>query len=252
MPANSDGQNITAKKKKDEPDRWSKPSLSLLGENLMNLIIFGPPGAGKGTYASRLTTELKIANIATGDIFRQEIKAKTSLGKKISELVEKGLLVPDEIVIDVLKKRINQPISQRGFILDGFPRTVEQAKALKKIAKIDAIIHLVVPEWVIIERLSNRRICRKCGAIYNIKYSPKPKVDLKCDKCGEEVYQREDDKPSVIRERLKVYERQTQSLIAYYKDEKIKFVTIENNQVDAPIDDVFQRMLSGLKKVRVL
>jgi len=225
------------KKRKDEPKT--------------NLTIFGPPGAGKGTYASRLATELKIANIATGDIFRQEIKEKTALGKKIASFVEKGLLVPDAVVIEVLKKRITQPNSQRGFILDGYPRTIDQAKALDEIAKIDAIVHLVVPERVIIERLSNRRICRNCGAIYNIKYSPKPKVDLKCDKCGAEVYQREDDKPEVIRERLRVYERQTQPLIAHYKERKTKFVTIEVNRVDAPIEVVFQKILDGLRKAKL-
>jgi len=218
----------------------------------VNFIIFGPPGAGKGTYASRLAEELKIANIATGDIFRQEMKEKTALGKKIAHFVENGLLVPDEIVIEILKKRITQPNSQHGFILDGYPRTVEQAKALERISKIDAIIHLVVPEWVIIERLSNRRICRNCGAIYNIKYSPKPKVDLKCDKCGAEVYQREDDKPEVIKERLRVYERQTQPLINYYNEKKTKFVTIENNQVDAPIEVVSQRIFEGLRKAKLL
>jgi len=218
----------------------------------LNIIIFGAPGAGKGTYASRLAAELKIASIATGDIFRQEIKEQTSLGKKIEAFVRKGLLVPDEIVVEVLKKRISQPNSRQGFILDGYPRTVDQAKALERITEIDAIVNLAVPEWVIIERLSNRRICRNCGAIYNIKYSPKPKVDLKCDKCGADVYQREDDKPKVIRERLRVYERQTQPLINYYKKKKTKFVTIENNQVDAPIDMIFQKILDGLRKARLL
>jgi len=218
----------------------------------VNLIIFGPPGAGKGTYASRLAAELKIANIATGDIFRQAIKEKTALGIRSADFVERGLLVPDEIVIEILKKRINQPNSERGFILDGYPRTIDQEKALDEIAEIDAVVHLVVPEWVIIERLSNRRICRKCGAIYNIKYSPKPKVDLKCDRCGAEIYQREDDKPEVIRERLKVYEKQTRPLIDFYKERKTKFVTIEVDRVDAPIDKVFQKILDALKKAKLL
>jgi len=198
-----------------------------------------------------LAAEFKIANIATGDIFRQEIKEKTALGGKIADFVQKGLLVPDEIVIEVLKKRITQQNSQRGFILDGYPRTIDQAKALDRIARIDAVIQLDVPEWVIIERLSNRRICRNCGAIYNIKYSPKPKVDLKCDKCGAEVYQREDDKPEVIRERLRVYERQTQPLIDYYRIKKTTFVTVGNIQFDSPIDEVFQRILNGLREAEL-
>jgi len=218
----------------------------------VNFIIFGPPGAGKGTYASRLAAELKIANIATGDIFRLEIKEKTALGRRIADFVQRGLLVPDEIAIEVLKKRIGQPNSRRGFILDGYPRTVDQAKALERVAKVDAVINLVVSEWVIVERLSNRRICGNCGAIYNIKYSPKPKVDLKCDKCGAEVYQREDDRPEVIRERLRVYERQTQPLIDYYKRQKTTFVTMENIEVDSPIELVFQKILNGLREAKLL
>jgi len=147
---------------------------------------------------------------------------------------------------------LSKPESSHGVILDGYPRTVEQAKALDAITKIDAIITLAVPEWVVVERLSNRRICRSCGAIYNIKYSPKPKVDLKCDKCGGELYQREDDRAEVIRERLRVYERQTQPLIDYYKKKRAKFITIKNIQVDSPINEVFQEISDGLKQAKLV
>jgi len=229
-----DGQSTTGKKRKDEPKT--------------NLIIFGPPGAGKGTYTARLAEKFAIRAIATGDIFRAEVKSGSALGKEVADYLLSGKLVPDEIVNEVLKNWLNKPESSHGFILDGYPRTVEQAKALDAMTKVDAIINLAVSESVVVERLSNRRICRSCGAIYNIKYSPKPKVDLKCDKCGSELYQREDDKPEVIRERLRVYEKQTRPLIRYYKMRKVKFVTTGNIEVDAPIEMILKRILNGLKK----
>jgi len=216
----------------------------------MNLIIFGPPGAGKGTYASRVAVELKIVNIATGDIFRNEIKEKTALGNRIADFVEKGLLVPDEIVIEVLKKRLSKANSQRGFILDGYPRTVDQAKALDEVVKVDAVIRLVVPEQVIIERLSTRRVCKKCDAIYNVKYL-RPKVEGVCDKCGGELVQREDDKPEVIRERLRVYEKQTQPLIEHYRG-RLPILGIECNSVDVPPEKIVKKILRELQKANLV
>lgn len=217
---------------------------------MVNLIILGAPGAGKGTYASKIANHFGIPSIATGDMFRSEVKNGSPLGKKVAGYLESGRLVPDEVVIEVLKSRLQRPDSAAGFILDGYPRTVEQAKALENIAKIDAVINMDVPEWVIVERLSNRRICRSCGAIYNAKYSPRPKVEGKCDKCGGELYQREDDKADVIKNRLNVYEKQTEPLIDYYR-KKTKFVTVKNAQVDAPIDVIFQKILDELKKAKV-
>ncbi|HKZ92984.1 MAG TPA: adenylate kinase [Candidatus Bathyarchaeia archaeon] len=214
--------------------------------------MFGPPGAGKGTYATKLAERFGLSAIATGDIFRAEVKSNSALGKKVANYLQSGKLVPDNIVNGVLEDCLSKPESSHGVILDGYPRTVEQAKALDAITKIDAIITLAVPEWVVVERLSNRRICRSCGAIYNIKYSPKPKVDLKCDKCGGELYQREDDRAEVIRERLRVYERQTQPLIDYYKKKRAKFITIKNIQVDSPINEVFQEISDGLKQAKLV
>ena len=212
----------------------------------MRFVIFGPPGAGKGTYASRLGRELKIAVISTGDTFRDEVKRNTDLGRKVADFLNRGELVPDEIVTDVLMKRIRMPNSKYGFILDGYPRTIEQAKALDKIAKIDAIIRLIVPEWIIIERLSNRRVCKKCGAIYNLKYL-KPKKPGICVNCGGELFQREDDKPQVIGERLNVYEAQTQPLIEYYKD-KLPVLNIECNSADIPPEVIVEKILNELRK----
>lgn len=215
----------------------------------MNLIIFGPPGAGKGTYASKLAAELGIVNIATGDIFRDEIKRNTALGKRVSVFLKRGILVPDEIVNKVLEGRIGQSDSQNGFILDGYPRTIEQAQVLEKIVKIDGIIRLIVPERVIVERLSNRRICRNCGAIYNVKYL-RPKIEGACDRCAGELYLREDDRPEVIKERLRVYERQTQPLLEYYTD-KIPVLNIECNSVDVPPEKIVKKIIEEMNKANL-
>jgi adenylate kinase len=197
-----------------------------------------------------LTTLFKNVSIATGDIFRQEIKRNTVLGRKVAALVQKGELVSDEVVVKILKKTISQLDGQNGFILDGYPRTIEQAKALEKIAKIDAIVNLIVPEWVIVERLSNRRICRSCGEVYNLRYL-RPRIEGVCDKCGGQLYQREDDKPEVIRGRLKVYEKQTHPLIAYYKG-KVHILNIENNQIDTPPDIIVEKITTELRKAKII
>ena len=182
----------------------------------MKIVILGPPGSGKGTYASRLKDLLGIPHISTGDMVREEIRAQTELGKIMKAYSEKGELVPDEIIIDMLAKRLSKPDAQRGFILDGFPRTLKQAEYLEKISGVDLVINLNVPDEIIIQRLSNRLICKRCGAIYN-RLTLKPKVDGICDKCGGELYQREDDRPEVIQERLNVYRRDTEPLIEYYR-----------------------------------
>jgi len=216
----------------------------------MQLIIFGPPGSGKGTYASRLGLRLGIASVSTGDLFREAIRQGTDLGRRVADFLNRGELVPDEITIQVLKERISRPDCKRGFILDGYPRTLEQARALDKVAKIDVIIRLIVPEWIIVERLSNRRVCRNCGAIYNLKYL-KPKREGVCDKCGGELYQREDDTPQVIKERLKVYERQTQPLIDYYKD-RVPFVNAECNEIEMPPENMVESIMHELRKLNLL
>jgi adenylate kinase len=217
-----------------------------LKKGKMGFIIFGPHGAGKGTYASMLASELNIAKISTGDMFREEMKRNTDLGKSITDFVKKGELVPDEIVIEVLRDEIDESSSENGFILDGYPRTIEQAKVLGGIAEIDAVIHLVVPEEVIVERLSSRRICRNCGAVYNVRYL-KPKKPGVCDVCGGELYQREDDQPEVIRERLRVYEAQSKPLINYYRG-RVAMIEVECRSVDIPPETIVKRILRKLRE----
>jgi len=218
---------------------------------MVNAIIFGAPGSGKGTYASRLQSKIGAQVIATGDIFRELMKEDTPLGREVKSYVEKGLLVPDNIVVKVLKQKLAKTSKEKGFILDGYPRTVEQAKNLEKLAKIDVIIQLKVPDWIIIERLSSRRICKNCGEVYNLRYL-KPKVDMKCDKCGGPLYQRPDDMPEVIKKRIEVYERQTQPLLQYYKEKRVPFVEYETDKLETPPEVAVEEILKGLKRLKLV
>jgi adenylate kinase len=216
----------------------------------LKAIIFGAPGSGKGTYASRLHAKLGVDVIATGDIFRELLKEDSELGRKVKIYVEKGHLVPDEIVIEVLKQRLSKIPKEKGFILDGYPRTLEQAKTLEGITKIDAILLLDVPDWIIIERLSSRRICRNCGTIYNIRFL-KPKVEGICDKCGGPLYQRSDDNPEVIKKRLQVYREQTSPILEYFREQKVPFVTSRTTTLDAQPEPIVNRIIEELKKLNL-
>ena len=216
----------------------------------MRLVIFGPPGSGKGTYASRLQKKLGVDVVAMGDIFREIMKEGSPLGRRVKGFVEKGLLVPDNIVVEVLRQRLVKSSSRNGFILDGFPRTIEQAKALEKITKIDGVVLLAVPEWIIVERLSTRRICRNCGEVYNIRYL-KPKVEGICGKCGGPLYQRPDDAEKVIKERIDVYERQTQPILQHYRSEKVPFVELKTEKIDMPPEVAVEEIMRGMKKQKL-
>jgi adenylate kinase len=185
-----------------------------------------------------------------GDIFRENLKAGTLLGKKVKDYVEKGLLVPDDIVIDVLKQRLAKVPKEKGFILDGYPRTIDQAKVLEDISKIDVILLQMVPDWIIIERLSSRRICKSCGAVYNIRFL-KPKVDGVCDKCSGSLYQRSDDTPEVIKRRLQVYQEQTSPLLQHYKEKNVPFIVSSITEIDTPPETVVETMLKELKKLNL-
>lgn len=181
----------------------------------MNIIFLGPPGAGKGTHAQMLMNELEIPQISTGDMLRQAIKAETELGILAKGFIDRGELVPDEVVIGIVKERLAQRDCQKGYILDGFPRTVPQAEALSQFAKIDCALNLSLADEVIIGRLSGRRVCLKCGATYHIS-TLNGRTD--CAACGDELVQRKDDTPETIQNRLTVYAAQTAPLIDYYQE----------------------------------
>lgn len=216
----------------------------------MKLIIIGAPGSGKGTQTSRLKSKFNIPMISTGDIFRKEIKDETELGKKIKKYLDAGKLVPDEVVIEVMKDRISKPDCANGFLLDGFPRTLEQAKALDKIVKLDACINLDVPKEIIVDRLSARRTCKNCGEIYNLIVL-KPKNEKICDKCGGPLFQRDDDKESVIAERFQIFEKQTEPLLEYYA-KKIPIVNAKCTSVNTPPEETTKQIIEGLKKLKLL
>jgi len=200
----------------------------------MKIVIFGPPGSGKGTYASLLKKRLDIPHISTGELVREEIQNKTELGIEIRKYSDAGKLVPDEVITKILKKRLT-PILSKGFILEGYPRSIEQARQLEKIANVDVVINLIVPDRVIVDRLSSRVQCRNCGAIYN-EQTLKPKITGKCDKCGAELFKRADDQPDVILERLKIYKANSTPVLDYYKKRKLlKEITNDDPNVSPEI-----------------
>lgn len=191
----------------------------------MYIVMLGAPGSGKGTMGKILSEDLKLAHISTGDLFRENLKNGTELGKKAKEYMNKGELVPDEITIKMLEERLKQNDAKNGAILDGFPRTKKQAICLDKIlnkmeTKVDIVINLTAPFDELVERITNRRNCRNCPAVYNIVSMP-PKKEGICDKCGGELYQREDQKPEIVCNRLKVYNESAQELINYYKNAEV-------------------------------
>lgn len=207
----------------------------------LNLIIMGPPGAGKGTQADMIAKKYKIPHISTGDMFRSVLKDnEDELAKEVRQYVERGELVPDEIVLRMVRARLKEVDAQNGFILDGFPRTLKQAEALDNLLDeidkgIDLAIYLETSFDIILERLSGRRVCLHCGANYHIKYSP-PKEEGICDRCGGELYQREDDREETIRRRLKVYMEQTEGIIEYYEKKGLLFKV----SGDLPAREVFK------------
>ncbi|MBP2033103.1 adenylate kinase [Clostridium algifaecis] len=215
----------------------------------MKIVLLGPPGAGKGTQAKFISEKYSIPHISTGDIFRKNISEKTPLGVKAKSYLDAGKLVPDEVTIDIVKDRLSMKDCKNGFLLDGFPRTVNQAEALDlflngKGEQIDTALLIDVPKELILERMTGRRVCPSCGASYHIKFNP-TKVKGKCDACGADVIQRKDDTESTVKDRLDVYGKQTQPLIGYYEKQN------QLSKVDGTgeIDKVFERVINVLGAV---
>ena len=209
----------------------------------MNLILMGLPGAGKGTQAEKIIAEYQIPQISTGDMFRAEIANQTALGLKAKEYMDRGDLVPDEVTNGIVKERLAQDDTKNGFLLDGFPRTLDQAKALDEMLadlgkKIDAVIDINVPEEVLVERLTGRYMCRSCGASFHKVFKP-TKVEGTCDRCGgHEFYQRDDDKPETVKNRLAVNIKNSEPILAYYKEQGLLKSIDGNRDIDAVFKDV--------------
>jgi len=215
-------------------------------ENTRFLILLGPPMSGKGTQSARLSASLEIPKVSSGDLFRENIKNRTELGLKAKSFIDRGDLVPDQITIDMVTDRLNQEDCRNGAVLDGFPRTISQAEAMDGIlrdlgAELTGAISIAVPEDVLVERASGRRICRICGKSYHLVFNP-PAEEGVCDLDGGELYQREDDKPDTVRQRLAVYQAQTSPLIDYYRNRGI-LKEVDGNQA---IDDVGEEIAADI------
>ncbi len=215
----------------------------------MRLVLLGPPGAGKGTQAARISSRYGIPHISTGDMFREILKRDDELARKVRRYVEAGDLVPDEIVVEIVKERIHRPDCRRGFILDGFPRTIPQAKALDEILEADgtpitAALHLWVTEDTAVMRLSRRRVCESCQAVYHLDFNP-PKSPGVCDCCGGKLVQREDDREEVVRHRIRVYREQTEPLLGYYREKGVLREIDGNKPIEQVWEDI-QRALDPL------
>jgi adenylate kinase len=212
----------------------------------MNLVLLGPPGAGKGTQAKILTRKFRIPQISTGDILRGAVKEQTPMGIKAKGYMDAGALVPDEVVVGIVEERLAKADCSDGFILDGFPRTVVQADALKKVLaglqkKIEHVISIVVDKEELLGRITGRRTCRLCGKGYNLVSDP-PKLSGRCDECGGELFQRDDDSEITMRNRLDVYEQQTAPLIDYYAHESL----LRTVSGTGSIEDIQQNILAGI------
>ena len=208
----------------------------------MNIILMGLPGAGKGTQASEIVKKFPIPHISTGDMFRKAIKDETDLGKEAKSYMDRGELVPDEVTVGIVKERISEDDAKKGFLLDGFPRTIDQAESLSQIMseldrEVDAVINIEVPEEELMNRLTGRRICEKCGTTYHLVFNP-PKVDGICDIDGGKLYQREDDNPETVSNRLSVNVKQSKPILEYYNNKGVLKNIDGSKDIDEVTNDV--------------
>jgi adenylate kinase len=211
-------------------------------------VLVGPPGAGKGTQAQFISSNLSIPKISTGDIFRYNVSSGTELGRQAKAFMDRGDLVPDEITIAMVSSRLQEDDAQVGFLLDGFPRNVPQAETLKKMlaewdTRLDIVLELVVDDDEVVRRLSGRRTCRQCGRIWHVVFDP-PDRPGRCDACGGELFQRDDDHEETIRHRIEVYQQQTRPLIAFYADEG----TLLGIDATGPVEEITDRAMSALRR----
>jgi adenylate kinase len=214
----------------------------------VRLVLLGPPGAGKGTQAKQLEDELKIPQIASGDLLRLAVRNKTPLGVEAKRYMDQGTLVPDDLVVKLIEERLADPDAKKGFILDGFPRTLAQAETLREMLErnhqsIDLVLALVVPDREIVKRISGRRTCKNCGAMYHTIFDPPRNVGL-CNKCNSELYQRDDDAEDTVKMRLEVYDTQTRPLLSYYQDRGL----LKRIEGVGSLDDVHRRIKTAIEE----
>lgn len=212
----------------------------------MRIVLLGPPGAGKGTQGERLAERCGVPKYSTGDLFRTAVERGSELGRKVAGYLDRGDLVPDGVVLDVIGEALAEPAARAGFVLDGFPRTSVQAEGLRQLldergSGLDRVVHFVVPEQELVRRLAGRRVCVDCGAVYNM-YSDPPGREGVCDRCGGKLETREDDREETVRRRLRVYQESTTPVLEYYQQSSIPVLELD---AVGPVDEVFERLLSA-------